>query len=283
MTGTGRMVGLLVLALAWCGTAGAQDTGEEPPAAPEQVIEVSAPEKEQHFRIGLNGYAAFDTYGDDAAALKIGAAVVLPHFDVMIKYGLGFRLGFNVVYHSAAEGSVKANGEIAGVDLEWLEEHQNPETLTQARVPGHVFTYGMAIDFKYEVTVPAHSPAYRFFRWVQPYFGVGVVLCWTRTHTDIPKEMSVLINNEAYQGADPESEYDPWSIQFGPGFDLFGGFHFNLERRFRINIEVGYFMVDVPGGEPDGHLRYSTDGHEAHHTGYKINDLKLGGGLEWKF
>lgn len=276
-------VGLVGAMLAWPGDAMGQtgDAPEETP--PEQVIEISAPEKEQHFRIGLNGFAAFDSYGDDAAAMKIGAAVVLPHFDVMIKYGLGFRLGFNVIYHQARDGSVKASGEIAGVDMEWLEDKADSSSLQQARVPAHVFSYGMAIDFKYEVTVPAHSPAYRFFRWVQPYFGVGVVLSWTRTHTDIPKEMSVLINNEAYQGADPESEYDPWAMQFGPAFDLFGGFHFNLERRFRINVEIGYFHLDVPGGEPDGHLRYSTDGHEAHHLGYKINDLKLGGGLEWKF
>ena len=282
MRATWVVMGSLLVVCVLAGGAWAQ---EEPPGGgevEEQVIEISAPEKQQHFRIGLNGYAAFDTYGDDAAALKIGAAVVLPHFDVIIGYGLGFRLGFLIDYHAAEDGSVKAANEVAGVDMSWLEEFQNPETLQTARVPAHVFSYGMAIDFKYEVTVPAHSPAYRFFRWVQPYLGVGVVLSWTRVHTDIPKEMSVLINNEAYAGADPESEYDPWSIRFGPGFDLFGGFHFNLERRFRINIEVGYYLVEVPDDE-DAMLRYATDGHEAHHLGFKINDFKLGGGLEWKF
>ena len=146
-------------------------------------------------------------------------------------------------------------------------------------MPGNIFSYGISINFKYEVTVPETDPSYRFFKWVQPYFGTGVVISWTRTHTDIPKEMSVLIENEAYRGADPEAEYDPWSNQLAPAFNLFGGMHFNVDPKFRINLEVGYYLVDVPEAE----LMYATAGHEAVHEPYKLNDFNLGGGFEWKF
>jgi hypothetical protein len=199
--------------------------GETPaPAVPEKTGSVA----DYHFRLGFSGFSTFDKYGDDAAALKIGAAVVLPHFDVIFKYGLGFRLGFVVHYHQAEGGSISTNQQQAGVDISYYEEWENPDTEKTTRVPGYIFSYGMQIAFKYEVTVPTNSPSYRFFKWVQPYMGVGAVIAWTRTHTDLPKEDHVLIDNEAYYGADPDSEYDPWSIQLGPAFDLFGGFHFNL-------------------------------------------------------
>ena len=259
--------------------AKAQET--QPTEAP--VVEIgTAPIKEYHFRIGFSGYSTFDHFGDDGAVMKIGAAVVLPHFDAIFKYGLGFRLGFAVNYHQAEGGSVKAAGQPAGVDITYYEEWEDPDTMIAKHVDAYVFSYGMAIDFKYEVTVPTTSPSYRFFKWVQPYFGVGVVIAWTRTHTDIAKEDHVLIDNEAYYGADPDAEHDPWSIQVGPGFDLFGGFHFNLAEKFRLNIELGYYLVEVPGGD-EGHLKYSTEGHYAQHEAYKINDFKLGGGVEFLF
>lgn len=274
----GWMARLLVVMIALVALGASAQEGAETVTLPDGMVEV----KETHFRIGINGFAAFDHFGDDAVAAKVGAAVVLPHFDVIIKYGLGMRFGFDVTYHKAGEGSVQSTGEVSGIDVTYYEETDVPETVTTERVDGWIFSYGPTINFKYELTVPAHTPAYRVFRHIQPYFGVGVGLTWNRTHTDIPKEMSVLIENENYRGADAQ-DWDPWSIQFAPAFNLFGGTHFNLGKTFRLNIEVGYYMVEVPGDETDGHLKYSTDGNNAHHEPYKINDFKLGGGFEFRF
>ena len=288
-----RIVLLIVIlaTLLFSVTATAQE--EPAPPAPPMVEEPPA-EDEQHFRIGFNGYGAFDRCGCDHAVLKPGAAVVLPHFDAIFKYGLGLRLGFVVHYHQGAHGSY--GNQIAGVDVTYFAEREDPGSVTTQRVPAYVFSYGMTINFKYEVTVAKHDPAYRFFKWVQPYFGTGVGLTWTRTHTDLPDTMAILIENEAYRGVNPVADYDPWSTQFGPAFNLFGGFHFNVDPKFRINFEMGFYLVDVPSDgtgikpEPDSgidgdpaYLNYSTDGHYAHHEPYKIEEFLLGGGFEWLF
>ena len=264
-------------------TPEAAEESEPPPPAPTPVpLPIELPREETHFRIGFNGFATFDHCGCDGVTLKPGAALVMPHFDVIIKYGLGLRLGFIVDYHQGEEGSI--GNSLAGVDVTYYTEVENPDTERTERVKGYVFSYGMSINFKYEITVPPTDPAYRFFKIVQPYFGTGVGLVWTRTHTDLPGEppVQVLIDNEAYRGADPP-DYDPWSLQFGPAFNLFGGLHFNVDEKFRLNFELGYYLVDVPGGDEEGHLRWSTEGHHAHHEAYKINDFKIGGGLEWLF
>ncbi len=271
---------LLSLVIGSAAVAEEAPAGATPaPATAEDAGSVA----DYHFRLGFSGFSTFDKYGDDGAAMKIGAAVVLPHLDVIVKYGLGFRLGFMVHYHQAEGGSIGSTGQRAGVDISYYEEWENADTEKTTRVPGYIFSYGMQIAFKYEVTVPTSSPSYRFFKWVQPYVGIGAVIAWTRTHTDLPKEDHVLIDNEAYYGADPDAEYDPWSIQLGPAFDLFGGMHFNVAEKFRINVELGYYLADVPGGEDEGHLKYSTDGHNAHHLAYKVNDFNLGGGVEFLF
>jgi len=267
---------------------------EPVPPTVEVVEVVEDAEKEYHFRIGFSGFGAFDRCGCDHAVLKPGAAVVLPHFDAIFKYGLGIRLGFVVHYHQGAHGSY--GNQIAGVDVTYFAERDDPGSVTTQRVPAYVFSYGMTINFKYEVTVAEEDPAYRLFKWVQPYFGTGVGLIWTRTHTDLPDTMAILIENEAYRGVNPVADMDPWSTQFGPAFNLFGGFHFNVAPKFRINYEMGFFLVDVPSDgtgakpDPDGgldgdpaYLTYSTDGHYAHHEPYKIEEFVLGGGFEWLF
>ena len=242
---------------------------EEPPAAPR-----ARPPLEPLVRLGFHGAVALDSYGYDGAEMGAGLALLLPHLHVVFGAGIGLRAGFAFAYHPA--------GLPRGIDITWYEDTQDAGSETTEPVDASFIVCGAMLDFVYELTVPESSPAYRFTRWVQPFAGVGVALVAVRTQTDLPASMDALIDNDAYSSSDPQTT-DPWTNQARPGLDLFGGVFFNVTEGFRLSIELGYLLIDVAGGEPDGLLLYATAGHHARHGDYRIDALRLGGGFALMF
>ena len=115
-------------------------------------------------------------------------------------------------------------------------------------------------------------------------FGGGVVIAWIQTYSDLLETEYVLINNEENDAYNPDN-IDPWSSQ-GPqvGGEVYGGFHLNLDKVFRLTFDLGYLNVAVP----DENLKKATNEEpnrqfDAKHLPYRLAQFKFGGGFEFRF
>ena len=251
----------------------AQVPGEEERTGPKHPYE-------RPVRIGFSGFASLEGDGSDGALLGMGPTL-LPNVHVMFGAGLGIRVGLAMVRHSGTD--VGSSYTPQGVDMTYYLEYRDPETLTTERTDATVSAFGALLDFEYEVTVPESSRAYAFFRRVQPFVGAGVGLMSVKTEAQLGLAESDMFEDESYAWVDPEAGDEPGSTQFRLGLDLFGGIHVNVTNFLRFSLEVGYLLIDVPGGEKEGVLENTTEGHYARHESFRLDDLRIGGGFAVMF
>ncbi len=258
-------------------------------------------EEHRWFRLGLRAWGANPSI-DDHAALKFGAGLTVP-LTTDFFMGIGMKIAFTGSYNRGNEcvnrGGVGSDplcpsGHPGGVDYTWREplvtdgngnttvDGTNPDADPSAttfmqpqRRPTHVAFYALSIGGNYELTIPS----LQFFRIFQPFVGGGVMIAWVYTYSDITEQEFVLINNSENDPFDPDN-VDPWADQ-GPevGGEVYGGFHLNLSEVFRFTIELGYHNVLVK----EAPLNKATEGYDAKHLEYRLSQLRVGGGFEFRF
>jgi hypothetical protein len=255
-------------------------------------------EEHRWFRLGFRAYG-YNPAIDPNAALKLGAGITVP-LTTDFFMGIGMKVSFTGSYNrgsqcvnrgGAGEDPVCSGGWVGGVNYTWREpisasRPYNPGSdgdatpssttfMDPQRRPSHVAFFALTLGGNYEVTIPS----IQFFRVFQPFFGGGVVIAWVYTYSDIREDEFVLINNPENNPSD-EDNVDPWSDQ-GPeiGGELYGGFHLNLDKVFRLVFELSYLNVAVP----ETPMRKATEGFDMKHLDYTLKQLKFGGGLEFRF
>lgn len=263
-------------------------------------------EEHRWFRLGFRAYAMFPTI-QETAALKVGSGLQVP-LTTDFFMGLGMKLSFiggynrgghytddakNCVNRGGEGGDLTCpDGHVGGVDYNWREPVDQPGSacdgvrnendtvagtafLPPQRRLTHVAQFALAIGGNYELTIPNVD----FFRVFQPFVGGGVVLQWVYNYSDIQSGECYLIDNPDNDPFDPDN-VDPWSDQ-GPevGGEVYGGFHLNLGKVFRFAFEVGYQNVTIKQAP----LRKATAEFQMQHLEYRLANLRLGGGIEFRF
>lgn len=262
-------------------------------------------EEHRWFRLGFRAYAMSPAV-QESAALRWGAGLQVP-LTTDFFMGIGMKLAFiggynrgghytddakNCVNRGGEGGDLTCpDGHVGGVDYIWKEPVDQPgsacdgvrndnDTLAgnsfmQSRRLTHVAHFALAIGANYELTIPN----VQFFRVFQPFVGGGVVLQWVYNYSDIQSGECYLIDNPDNDPFDPDN-VDPWSDQ-GPevGGEVYGGFHLNLGKVFRFAFEVGYQNVTIQQKA----LRKATAEFEMQHLEYRLANLRLGGGIEFRF
>ena len=263
-------------------------------------------EEHRWFRLGLRAYAMFPTI-QDTAALRVGSGLQVPlttDFFMGIGMKLSFVGGYNRGGHytddakncvnrgGAGDDLTCPDGVVGGIDYIWKEPVDQPGSacdgvrndndtiagnsfVAPRRRLTHVAHYSIGIGGNYELTIPNID----FFRVFQPFVGGGVVLQWVYNYSDIQSDECFLIDNVDNDPFDPDN-VDPWSSQ-GPevGGEVYGGFHLNLGKVFRFAFEVGYQNVNIQQKA----LRKATAEFEMQHLAYRLANLRLGGGIEFRF
>jgi len=263
-------------------------------------------EEHRWFRLGLRAYAMFPTV-QETAALRVGSGLQVP-LTTDFFMGIGMKLAFiggynrgghytddakNCVNRGGEGGDLTCpDGHVGGIDYIWKEPVDQPGSacdgvrndndtiagnsfVAPTRRLTHVAHYSLAIGANYELTIPNVD----FFRVFQPFVGGGVVLQWVYNYSDIQSGECYLIDNPDNDPFDPDN-VDPWSYQ-GPevGGEVYGGFHLNLGKVFRFAFEVGYQNVTIQQKA----LRKATAEFEMQHLEYRLANLRLGGGIEFRF
>lgn len=258
------------------------------------------------FRLGLRAYAGIPSI-QETAALKAGAALQVP-LTTDFFMGLGMKVAFEAGYNrgghytddakncvnrgGAGDDLTCPEGQVGGVDYIWKEPIDQPGSAcdgvrnandTQAgttfglktRRLTHVAHYSFTIGANYELTIPTVP----FFRVVQPFIGGGVMVQWIYNYSDIEANECYLIDNDENDPFDPDN-VDPWSQQ-GPevGGEIYGGFHVNLGKIFRFAFELGYQNVTVR----EARVGKATAEFKMKHLEYRLANLRLGGGIEFRF
>jgi hypothetical protein len=276
--------------------APADDLPSRVPAKGPSLLDVWTAEH-QWFRLGLKAHMTAPSV-DAQQALKIGPDLT---FDLTTDFflGIGMKVGFLGGYHNGT-GCVRRNaeaggpacpdsvGQKGGVNYEWWEPiDSNGDVNGEAgdvtpgnqrqvrRVDTHVGYFALTVGANYELTIPT----VKVLRVLQPYVGGGLVLMWVYTWSDLGLTEYFLINNDENDVLDGDN-VDPFSNQ-GPevGGEVYGGLHINVSKAFRFSLEVGYHNVAI-GSEP---LNKATSGFDARHLDYRIADLRVGGGVGFRF
>ncbi|MBN94310.1 MAG: hypothetical protein CL928_09580 [Deltaproteobacteria bacterium] len=281
-------------------------TGSSPDVSRfEENAAFAAWQKEHRwFRVGLRFHGHVPAV-QEHAALKLGAGFTVP-VTTDFFMGLGMKIGFMGTYNRGDECVDRggqgdddrcSSGWVGGVDYNWRvprplddagnlildevatgQEPSGPdpsELMGAQRRSSHVASFSLTIGANYELTLP-HI---RFFRIFQPFIGGGLVLSWVHTYSDILADEFVLIDNDENNPLD-ENNLDPWSSQ-GPevGGEIYGGFHLNVDKLFRVVVELGYSSVDVPSVT----MKKATANFEMTHFSYRLSQFRFGGGFEFKF
>jgi len=262
-------------------------------------------EEHRWFRLGFRAYGTFPTV-QETAALRAGPGLQVP-LTTDFFMGIGMKVAFEGGYNRGGHSDPSKNcvnrggtgddvacpeGHVGGVDYQWKEpivqqgsacDGVRDATDTTAgttfapkrRLLTHVAHYSFTIGANYELTIPS----VQFFRVFQPFVGGGVMVQWIYNYSDINAEECYLIDNPDNDPFDPDN-VDPWADQ-GPevGGEIYGGFHVNLGKIFRFAFEVGYQNVTVREAE----MGKATAEFEMKHLEYRLANLRLGGGLEFRF
>jgi hypothetical protein len=239
------------------------------------------------FRVGVLAYGVLNAKDPNISAL-LGPGTAIP-VTVNAYRGLGVRVGFYGQYQRLEES------ERDGLSLSWLPpdpaaddgdgqwelgEHPDPLRVDEdgdgefdrdsVRRLGHMGVFALTTSLYYELTIPRS----RLMRIFQPYVGIGLMQMWVYTWSDIQSAEVFLIDNPDNDVDDPDN-VDPFSTQYVPGLDVFGGFHFNVGTSFRVSLELGYLRAEVKPAE----LRRATEGFDARHDGYMLSMFRFGGGF----
>jgi hypothetical protein len=229
-------------------------------------VRASAQQDGTRVRLGIHGYGV-SLDKDPEQGGKLGAGVEI-QLTTLIIYGLGVRASFLGYYNKDEAGQ-----------LSWFP----PDAENQAQTDEPRITVPSIVhNGLFSGTINAHweleRTGVRTLEVMQPYLGVGALLGALRKWSDITADEVYLLLNDMNDLDDPNNT-DPWSIQFIPGLNLYGGFNFNIGTGFRISLEVGGMMFRAE----EASLKKATETYDARHDEYRVRALKFGGGFSGRF
>ena len=261
--------------------------------------------KDEHrwVRIGLRFYA-LGPQEDQHARLGTGAGLAVP-ITTDFFMGVGMKVGFLGGWNAGqcehwgvdldlaeVDASLDCGDAVQhGVDYKYREPRSNiggipnpgadpdatpgEELLPDQRRDTHVAHFALSLGVNYELTIPN----VQFFRIVQPFLGGGAVVTWVITYSDMREGDYVLINNADNDTTNP-TNLDPYALtEAVVGGEIYGGFHLNLDKVFRLTVEFGYYRLDVPSLPLTG----ATEGWDAVNLAYTLAEGRVGLGLEFRF